>query len=499
MSDRTAASKPIGVGGVVQYGGVLYDQDYDRAWQGIERDRTISTMLNDPIIGAVLLGIEMLVRRIDWRVDPADDSDEAEAAAEFVRECLDDMDDYWPGDTLAKILTFLGWGWSCHEVTYKRRDGVMGTPRSRFDDGKIGWYRWSLRPQITRYGWEFEGDDATALIQQDPQNLQNMITIPLDKCILFRVTSRDNSPEGSTPLRLAYDAWYNKRKLQRIEGIGIERDTAGFPVMYIEGQDILNNTAIYQAAQKLVSGIRTDSQMGAVISGDRDSTGNRRQELALLNSGGSRAINIDPTVKRYANEVVTVFMANVMRTGQDSVGSFALAEVQGGLFQQAIGAHLDTIAQTITEQAVWPLCALNGINPEMYPTLNHGDIESADLQRLGAYVLALGTAGVLENTPELRAFLHEVAGLPVPEVEEMQADEDAEAIMPPPVPVTPGAPEDTEQLPPEMVDQQQKLQAAELSQIEAAVGFLNRAAGPRYRGLLDAELVTKGSNGNLDL
>lgn len=422
------AAKAIGTSGVVHYGSIIYHQEeYDRSWKGTERDRTIQSMLNDPLIGAILLGVEMLVRRVDWTVTAADDSPDAEAIAQFVRECLDDMDDHWPGNTLAKILTFLGWGWSVLEVTNKRRAGDSGDPPSRFDDGRIGWKRWALRPQITRYGWEFAGDDPTALVQQDPQSFR-LLTIPLNKCLHFRYASRDNSPEGSTPLRQAFDAWYYKRQLQKIEAIGVERDLAGLPVMYIPGRDIEARSPVYSAAQTIVTGIRNDAQAGVVVSGDRDDHGNRLQEIELLSTGGQRAFDTDTIIKRYANEVVTVFLANVMRTGQDGVGSYALAETQGGLFQQAIGAHLDTIGQTITEDAILPLVRVNGFDDTLAPKLSHGDIESADLARLGAYLVNLAQAGVLVDTPELRAFVHEVAGLPVPSTEALEdiAEEEEE-------------------------------------------------------------------------
>lgn len=425
----TAPTKAVGVSGVVTQGGVLVSSDYDRAWKGVERDRTIQHMIDDPVIGSVLHGVEMLVRRVDWHVKPADESTAAEDAAQFVQECLDDMTGHWPGDTLAAVLTYLGWGWSCLEIVFKQRAGMGGTPPSRFDDGKTGWHRWALRPQPTRYGWEFVGDDPTALIQQDPATFRR-ITIPLAKCLLFRYSSRDNSPEGNTPLRVAYDAWYNKRKLQRIEAIGIERDLAGLPVGRVPSRDIAGNTDVYQAMQAIVTNIRNDAQGGLVISSERDDSGNYYQDVTLMATGGAKAIPTDPIIKRYANEVVTVFLANVMRTGQDSTGSYALAETQGGLFQQAIGAHLDTIAQTINEQAVVPLCRLNGIPEELIPTLEHGNIESANLEEMGRYITVLASTGAIVMTPELRFFLATIAGLPVPSVEEIeaqQAEEEAEA------------------------------------------------------------------------
>ncbi|MEA1962248.1 MAG: hypothetical protein U9N81_13440 [Bacillota bacterium] len=43
-------------------------------------------------------------------------------AAEFIYQCMDDMQDTWT-DTISEILSFLIYGWSAHELVYKRRAG----------------------------------------------------------------------------------------------------------------------------------------------------------------------------------------------------------------------------------------------------------------------------------------------------------------------------------------------------------------------------------------
>ncbi|MGI6498023.1 MAG: hypothetical protein ACOX0U_04265 [Oscillospiraceae bacterium] len=57
--------------------------------------------------------------------------------------------------------------------------------------------------------------------------------------MIFRTKSRKGSPEGRSILRNAYRSWYFKRRIQEIEGIGIERDLAGFPTLTApEGMNI---------------------------------------------------------------------------------------------------------------------------------------------------------------------------------------------------------------------------------------------------------------------
>ena len=50
---------------------------------------------NDDVIGAILFAIEMLVRQCKWNVEPGGDTTKDREAAEFVKSCMDDMQDTW--------------------------------------------------------------------------------------------------------------------------------------------------------------------------------------------------------------------------------------------------------------------------------------------------------------------------------------------------------------------------------------------------------------------
>lgn len=436
MTDNTPARKAaslraVGTSGVVHYGGVLYRDDYDRAFRGLEHDRTIRQMLNDPVVGAVLYAMEMWLRRVRWTVKAKDDSNATAVEYKaFVESCLDDMDGMWPGDTIADLITYLAWGYSLAEIVYKQRIGPYETDptkRSRFTDGLIGWRRWILLPQTTREGWDFTNGEATAFIQR--QQTGPNTHIPLDKCIHLKYQSGNGSPEGRTPLRHAYDAWYFKRNIQRIEAIGIERDLAGLPVMSIPASDIEEQSAVYVAAQGLVTGIRNDTMAGAVISSDVDpETKVPMQKLELLSSGGTRQFDTDVIIRRYSNDVVNGFLAGVLRAGQDGIGTQALSTTTKDLFVTSLSAHLDIQQTAINEQAVIPLMMVNGFDLDFAPTVEHGDIESADIARVGAYLQQLAQSGLLVDTPALRAFVHELAELPVPEEDQLQQEMDAQKV-----------------------------------------------------------------------
>ena len=82
----------VGVSGLVQYGGKI-QEDFLRQLQGRQGVANYREMAdNDPVVGAILHAIEMLMRSVDWSVDASDVNDEqAVQYAEFVAGCMQDM------------------------------------------------------------------------------------------------------------------------------------------------------------------------------------------------------------------------------------------------------------------------------------------------------------------------------------------------------------------------------------------------------------------------
>ena len=72
---------------------------------------------NDDVIGAILFATEMLMRQCKWSIQNAGNTQEDLAAAEFVRSCMNDMEETW-SDFISEVLSFLTYGWSYHEIVY---------------------------------------------------------------------------------------------------------------------------------------------------------------------------------------------------------------------------------------------------------------------------------------------------------------------------------------------------------------------------------------------
>ena len=405
--------KEIGRIGQRRFGGIVYEEFLPelRGSRGVEIYHEMSE--NDDVVGAILYAIEMLVRQTKWNVEPGGSTAKDKEAAEFVESCMDDMQNTWV-DTISEILSFLTYGWSYHEIVYKRRMGNTADTRTRskYSDGLIGWAKLPIRAQETLYQWEYdENDNLTGMTQMPPPDY-GLLTIPLSKALLFRTKSRKDNPEGRSILRNAYRSWHFKRRIQEIEGIGIERDLAGLPVMYApEGMDIWNDDddtkKLLVRLEEMVRGVRRDEMEGLVLP--------HGFEMKLLSSGGTRQFDTNAIIDRYDTRIAMTVLADFIFLGHQQNGSWALSSDKTELFAMACGAYLDIIAETFNSQGIPSLIDINGDHFKGitgYPTLTHGDIEDADIQKVSTYIKDMVGIGVLIPDDGLEDYIRQIGNLP---------------------------------------------------------------------------------------
>lgn len=409
----------IGNTGLERYDGHVYEEFLPEL-QGLRGIRTYKEMSdNDPIIGSILFAIEMLIRQVPWKVESASNDEKDVEAARFLESCMHDMSMTW-ADTIAEIMSMLVYGWSFHEIVYKRRLGNNrdSSKRSKYNDGLIGWRKIPIRGQETLWEWEFdENGGLRAMIQQAPPDYKRR-RIPIEKGLLFKTTSRKGNPEGRSILRNAYRPWYFKKNIETIEGIGIERDLAGLPVAWVP-PEILSveadkeSKAMLNEIKKIVRNVRRDEQEGIVFPLVYDENGNKLYDLELLSTGGRRQFDTDKIVQRYSQQIAMVVLADFILIGHEATGSFALSSSKTELFSVALGAWLTSIGETFNRYAVPRLFELNGFDTERLPKIVHGDIEKIPLDELGEYINNLARAGFpLFPNEELERYLLSVANLP---------------------------------------------------------------------------------------
>jgi hypothetical protein len=397
----------IGQTGLRQYGGIV-TEEFLKELQGPKGAAVFREMSdNDPIVGAVVFAVSMLIRQATWSVQCVDETAEAEDAKTFVEDVLfNDMACPF-ADVVDEVCSMFVYGYAPMEIVWLRRE-----------DGTIGVREIALRAQPTVSRWQIDEADGTidGLWQQPLSG--PLVFIPIEKMLLFRTTKVRNNPEGRSLLRTAYRPWRNKKRIEEIEGVGVERDLAGLPVARIPGRFFdadadPDDKRVMSQWQNLVKNIRFDKQQGIVLPSDTDAKGKLLYDITLLNSGSTRAIDTSKIIDRYDKAIATSVLADFIFLGQGAVGSFALSSDKTALFATAVGGFLKSIAEVFNRHLLPRLWELNAFDPEVMPTLKPGDIETQDLAELGSFISTLAGAGMpLFPDRELENHLREEAGLP---------------------------------------------------------------------------------------
>lgn len=402
----------VGFSGLNQSGGIIRE-DFLTDLRGPAGRKIFKEMtFNDSVVGSILFAATMLIRQASWGVKAASESAEDKKWADYINSCRDDMSMTW-ADVVSEVMTMLSYGWAAVEEVYKKRNGYIRNSgdTSKFTDGLIGWKKLPLRSQDSLQRWEFDERGGVLAMHQLTLTGQRA-TIPIHKMLLFRTTSNKNNPEGVSALRTAYRPWYFKKRIEEIEGIGIERDLAGLPVLKTpEDVDIWNANdadavATKAVAEKLVQSIRRDEQEGVLLPFG--------WELNLISSAGKKSIDPSATIARYNTMIAMTVLADFIILGHNNrYGSFALASSKTHMFSVAIGGWLDAIADVFNRYAIPRLLEINGVVLENPPRLVHGDVEVPDLAELGAYIKNLAVAGMqVFPNPEVERHLLKVGGLP---------------------------------------------------------------------------------------
>ena len=423
----------VGGTGLKQWGGYIADEYLPelRGASGRKIYREMSE--NDPTIGACLSTFKHHIVRTPITMRPASQDAMALRVADLVQTALDDMQ-HTLHDTFWEALSFLDYGWSWMEIVHKRRLGdqpwqytdasgaVRGLPPSQYSDGMVGWHKWAPRGQESLLRWEFDSlGDVAAMVQQLYAPVAKTVAVPIRKSLHHVGTPVRGNPEGISCLRTAYVPWYFHKRIRVTEGIGIERDLAGFPVIRIPGSIITKANGgdsaaqqIYEAYKTFGKNLRRDEQECAVLPSDNDANGKPLYELVLLSTGGRRQFDTSEIQRRLDIEKAVACLADFVLLGHGNTGTYALAQSKvEDIFSLVVQARADTLIAQLNHHAVPELVRLNGFAPVLTPKVIRGKVESIDLAALGDYIQKVsGTFPEIGLVPGLLDALLNAASLP---------------------------------------------------------------------------------------
>lgn len=396
--------REIGVTGLKIASGYVFDE-FLRDLQGMNGRKKYREMAdNDATVGALLMAIQMILRNIELRVEPAEDDIE-NTYAEFLEADLAGLEDGIE-DLMSEILSFLVYGFSVLELVYKRND-----------DGSIGTKKAAPRSQETIDRWDMTDKGELDGLWQMPPMGGEEIYIPATKFLHFKTVMNKGNPEGRSVLRNAYKNYHFIKNIQMIEAIGIERDLNGLPVMYLPSK-VLNDPVKKAEYLKIVRDVKFNEQGGLLLPSEPwpdengKNSGVKQYELTLLSSEGTKNVDTDKIIKRHQGDIVRTVLADFLILGQGDKGSFALSKSKTDLFLKAIEGFAWMICTVFQKRYVRNLWDFNNFPDEMMPCVKPGNIAPVDLQELGDFVSKLAGAGIPLTDPDTENVLRSSAGLP---------------------------------------------------------------------------------------
>ena len=441
---QTESTAILGVSGENTINGQIRSDEFLPELRGKKAIRKYREMRdNDSTIGAVMYATEQVLRDVDLKVCPINDSEEAKREADFVESVLCDMD-HTLDDHIAEALSCLSYGFAWFEVVYKRRVGPTQSndkKRSKYTDGRMGVRKIAMRAPwtVSRFDVDNKTGDIQGVYQDGGYAGTTKHYIPSRKSLYYRTTSLNGDPSGRSILRNAYTSYEYLNNLQAIEAIAVERELAGIPVARIPSEYLSPDATSSQVQfksnlEQILRDVKFNEQ-GYIITPsdtypDKDGspTNIRLVDVELMSSSGSRNIDIDPIVKRYQHDIARSVLSEFLMLGSQG-GSYALSKSKTDLFLRALESYIQQIVDVLNKQLVERLWELNGLDYSLMPTIEAGDVAPHDLREIAGFLRNLNGADIsVSDHPEVIQNLMDIADLNYdpdkePETEEQEEEE----------------------------------------------------------------------------
>ena len=389
---------------------------------------TVKLMKNDSVVASGLEVFRMWLSRSVPEIVPYSESDEHKQQAQFVRQCMLDMDHTFE-DFFSDILTYIEHGYAPIEMVFRKRLIESG---SKYNDGLVGWKKLPLRSQETLYKWEFSDDGRNVVgMQQDINNTNTdrynnllarnptgIISIPIEKLMMFRYNPVKGNPEGRSPLMSAYTAFKYRTEIEYAEAVGIQRNMNGVPTYYLPPDYLSEDAedskkAVANEVKRQIRSYQNNEQAGFVIPNVYDEHSKQRLfSLEPLEIKGNNQYNTSEIIKRYDLKILTTLLADVLALGQEGGGSFALSENKTALMQMNLEARLKEIASVIRNTLFKLTFQLNGWDAKYLPEIKFTFPADVEIDQFGKLAQRLGSIEFMPRDGKVVAWVMQQAGYP---------------------------------------------------------------------------------------
>ena len=304
--------------------------------------------------------------------------------------------------TLSDILRMFPDGWSVLEQVFETREWApkrSGANRKNYTMLQ----KLAARPALTIKDIIYDNNGGpVSIIQNAIQadgNIKEVI-IKVDKLLIFTAGGIGGDLMGKSLLRTAYQPWYFKKELYKIDAIGHERNHLGIPVFTLgEGytQDEVDE------AWKLVTEMRTNEKSGVVEPPGM---------VFRFEKPEGQPSDIMPSIEHHDSHILLNVLAQFLMLGLTGGGGRATSGAHVDMFQKSVRFFADYICGVFNLYCIPKLVGYN-FDTDEFPQMRVRNIgETKDLQMWASSHARMVHEGVFTLDTETENFYRENMDMP---------------------------------------------------------------------------------------
>lgn len=303
---------------------------------------------------------------------------------------------------LDDILRMFNDGWSVIEEVWEEREWAprrTGANRKKYTMLK----KLAPRPALTIKEVQYDDNGGPIAVVQNAVRADNNIqevTININKLLIFTFGGIGGDLLGKPLGRTAYNPWYFKKELYKIDAIGHERNHLGVPVWTLAEGFNKNDVA---AAWMSVTNLRTNEKTGVV---EPPGYAFRFEE----NKG--EKTQILPSIEHHDSKILLNVMAQFMMLGLTGGGGRATSGAHVDMFQKSVRYIADYICGVFNLYLIPKLVGYNYSTSE-FPQMKVRNIgETKDLQMWASAHANLITSGAITVDKDTEDWYRENMDMP---------------------------------------------------------------------------------------
>ena len=356
-------------------------------------------LANTSIVGAGVRYFLNLISKAQWNVEPFDDSPEAIAYADLLKDAIQDIDTPWYR-VVRRSAMYRFYGFSIQEFIAKRNDA-----------GQLVFASIEPRPQHTIEKWTLDNGKVIGCVQRDAQTYDT-IDLEIERLIYIADDSITDVPEGIGLFRHIVETVEKLKRYEQLESFGFETDLRGIPLVKAPLQDLselVRNGALTSAERdeilaplrSFVSNHIKSAKLGMMVDSSayrandtaQSVSGKDKWGVELLNGSSSSQEAIAVAINRLNHEIARLLGVEALLLGADGRGSEALSRDKSQNFFLIVDSTLTELAESYKKSIITALGEWNGLDLKKMPTFKPEAIKFKDVEEITTALKDLASAG----------------------------------------------------------------------------------------------------------